>query len=79
MNLDTLRQTYEKNEDQNYHSDNLLLLATAFGTDNERREAARQAQSRNSETAPPYDMPRHVRESINQYYYRHLAKGNTND
>jgi len=32
INLKKLRKEYDKNEDQNYHTENYLLLAKAFGT-----------------------------------------------
>ncbi|MCH2405186.1 MAG: hypothetical protein MK200_03200 [Nitrosopumilus sp.] len=32
VNLKKLRKEYDKNEDENYHSENYLLLAKAFGT-----------------------------------------------
>ncbi len=35
VNLKKLKKEFEKNEDQNYHSENYLLLAKAFGTKSE--------------------------------------------
>lgn len=67
-----MKRKYKWNEDRNLHSENLLLLANAFGTDEEKREAARQAASKRDIDAVNYQMPAHIAESINNYYHTHL-------
>lgn len=72
MKLSTIKRRYNRNEGLNYHSENLLLLAKAFGTEEEIQEAERQAASRRDIDARVYDMPRHVAEKINSYYHKYL-------
>ncbi len=72
--MKNLLRKYKRNEGLNYHSENLLLLAKAFGTEEEIAEAERQAKSRASCDAPHYDAPEWVRASINGYY-KLLVKG----
>jgi hypothetical protein len=67
-----LKRKYKWNESHNFHSENLLLLANAFGTDEEKREAERQAASKRDIDARNYEMPTYISRSINAYYRTHL-------
>jgi len=58
---------YRRNEGENFHSDNLVLLARICGTDEEIAMAERQAKSCHPDNVP-WQMPAHVRSRINSYY-----------
>jgi hypothetical protein len=73
MNKKQLYRLYKENEDLNSHSENLLLLAKNFGTEEEIREAENQVRGHQVD-APPYDMPRYMFKNINEYYYKHLVE-----
>ena len=48
-NLDSIKNEYLENEDNNYHSENVVLLAKHFGTDNDYKEALRILSIHNEE------------------------------
>ena len=48
-NLDSIKNEYLENEDNNYHSENIVLLAKHFGTDNDYKEALRILSIHNKE------------------------------
>ena len=73
MTIQSILRQYKYNESINAHSENLLLLANHFGTEEEQREALRQAESKRDVDARDYQMPRYLAESINAYYYKHLT------
>lgn len=68
-----IRRKYLRNEDRNFHSENLQLLADNFGTEEEQRETARRVTSLSPDFRP-YELPHHISESVNAYWDKHLAK-----
>ena len=72
-NREILKQ-YQENEELNLHSENLLLLATHFGTPSQILEAERQARAKRSDAYPRYEMPAYEARAINSYYYTKLPK-----
>ena len=49
MTLDAIQRKYNSNEDKNYHSENVVLLAENFGTDEEKSEAKEILKRHNQE------------------------------
>jgi hypothetical protein len=71
----TIRETakailkeFKEKEDRNYHTENLLLLATHFGSPIEIQECQRSITATESDTAPPYEVAEWMRRHINTYY-----------
>ena len=70
----TIRRKYLRNEDRNFHSENLQLLADNFGTEEEQRETARRAASLSLDYFQHYKLPTYISENVNAYWHKHLAK-----
>jgi len=69
----TIRRKYRWNEDRNFHSENLQLLADNFGTEEEQKETARRVASMSPDFRP-YELPIYISENVNSYWYKYLAK-----
>ena len=68
VNLKKLRKEYDKNEDKNYHSENYLLLAKAFGTSTEVKkveEILKRNKKQGSTSTKDRDW---MYKNINKYY-----------
>lgn len=59
---------YHSNEGNNYHSENLVLLAKEFGTTEQQRLAEKQ-EKHTSADMPYWRMETWQVSEINQYYY----------
>lgn len=68
-----IRRKYMRNEDRNFHSENLQLLADNFGTKEEQEETAKRVISMSPDFRP-YELPSHITESVNSYWYKYLSK-----
>lgn len=64
---------FNRNEGNNFHSENLLLLATHFGTKHEVEEAHKRVKNIHSDL-PNYEIPRHIEDKIDSYYQVLIAK-----
>jgi len=69
--IDKIKSEYEKNEDQNYHSENIALLAKHFGTEEEHANTKKIIRSRNKEGSLP-DRHRPYQNMIHGKYIHHL-------
>ena len=70
MKASTARQhlrRYFSNEDKNYHSENLLLLALLFGTEEEIRECEKRVRTLNTD-GPTYEIGRDMEHKISDYF-----------
>ena len=68
VNLKKLKKEYEENEDNNYHRENYLLLAKAFGTSAEVKkveEIMKRSEANNSTSKADNDW---MYKNINKYY-----------
>jgi len=68
VNLKKLKKEYEENEDKNYHRENYLLLAKAFGTKSEIKkveEIMKRSEANNSTSKADNDW---MYKNINKYY-----------
>lgn len=72
MNTQELRDQYRENEAHNFHTENLLLLAENFGTDEQVQEVTKRIRTLDAEKRG-YIIPRHIAGEINALYYTHLV------
>tara|TARA_R110000868_G_scaffold281159_13_gene541553 strand:- start:323 stop:562 length:240 start_codon:yes stop_codon:yes gene_type:complete len=68
-----IRRKYLRNEDRNFHSENLQLLADNFGTEEEQKETARRVASLSPDFRP-YELPIYISENVGAYWGEYLAK-----
>ena len=74
VNLKKLKKEYEKNEDKNYHTENYLLLAKAFGTPTEVKkveEILKKEQKQGQGSKVDFDW---MYKNINPYYKKLVQK-----
>ena len=78
MNIQELRDRYRENEAHNFHTENLLLLAENFGTDEQVQEVKRKLSTDGIDyVGKRHLIPRHIAGEISALYYTHLVSNRT--
>ncbi len=79
-NVRELRKKYKENEELNYHSENYLLLAESFGTDEDIQKAKANLEFQRKNLYTDNDLNKAAHDACNVYYYRYLKviKANLN-
>lgn len=63
----SLLRMHNRNEAQNFHSENLLMLAMAFGNKNAIRHCEKRIESIDSDS-PNYEIPPQIEKEVSAYY-----------
>ena len=69
-----LLNEYKENENLNYHSENYLLLANAFGTDEDIQKAKANLNFQRKNLYVDNDLSKAAHDACNPYYYTYLTQ-----
>jgi len=72
-NVRELRKQYKENEELNCHSENYLLLAESFGTDEDIQKAKANIDFQRKNLYSDNDLHKAAHDACNVYYYRYLT------
>ena len=66
----SILRKYKKQESENYHSENLLLLAETCGTEEEIEHCQKRVDTMDwDHNGPRYEIPCYIGKKVNSYYY----------
>ncbi len=71
---ETKKKIYKENEELNCHSENYLLLAESFGTDEDIMKAKVNLEFQQKNLYADNELHKAAHDACNVYYYRYLTK-----